>query len=168
MSFKNYLVLILQTHPNLRVACCHIQTREVLSPSKLIQDLIDKRHWKSILNGHVIQFSIIHTKSLRTIIVLHQKDWGSKRAHTRHMPRTESTFMYCAIQLAYENYHMRKKHLPELLQSYLSSQSYFVNIASSISYLCGTIHTNILILLRQCSVMLKLYIWNSSHGTILS
>jgi hypothetical protein len=67
--------------------------------------------------------------------------------NTQHMPRTVSTFMYCVIQPAYGNYHIHKN-------SYLTSCSStykercFVNIASSIGYLCSTIHTKIPILLH--------------------
>lgn len=86
---------------------------------------------------------------------------------TLHMLRTVSTLMYCVIQPAY-GLPFSQKQLPDFLQFYLSFESCFVSIASSTGYPCDTVHTNIPILLQQCSVMLKLYIWNSSHSAILA
>lgn len=70
-------------HVNLVVTKFEIQLRKNSSSIQLIQQLIYYWDGKFIWNGHLVENSIVHTKSSALIFFLHQGNSAGKRANTR-------------------------------------------------------------------------------------
>jgi hypothetical protein len=70
MVLKSYFMLILRCHPYMMESRIEVQSDELCCSKDSIQELINDRHRKFILNSGGIQFPVIHTKHPSTVLLL--------------------------------------------------------------------------------------------------
>jgi hypothetical protein len=82
MRFKGSFILLSFSHPYLVIPQSHVQARKKIGAYQLIHDFFHDWHRKPILDGHVIELAVVHTKMPRNILLLNQQNWRGKRTNT--------------------------------------------------------------------------------------
>ena len=80
---------------NLMITHTEIKFGEYLGTFELFEQLIDVGKWVFLLDGLLVQWTVIDTKSVRSILLLHKKNTTTPRRSTR----PDETHSFLLIEL---------------------------------------------------------------------
>ena len=84
---------------NLVIAHTEIKLGEYLSTFELFKQLIDVGKWVLVLYGLLVQWTVVDTKSVRSILLLHKKNSTTPRRRTRSDETHTLLFIELLLQL---------------------------------------------------------------------